>query len=278
MLDMRQDNVRLLLAKAFYRDEPRWISWLLLVTMLIWSFGSTTRSSTIAVMGFVTLIAWGIAKLVYMFSSYFGISDQYALCMQKDAEFLRDRAINSMGLIEEEFSLIDPIIATGYASDSSCIHIGEKIEKISPIRIIWLWFINKICFWRKPEKISKHLFLDCGNDNIICSIVTFTYIAFTEHQVVAYKCYYDIAYGRILDEFTIEIAYRDIDAVKYGDNLLHVWSVNKQNWTKAKISWLSLNVASNNSISASLYGNSEILDNQVPAVQALIRSKKEGLA
>lgn len=268
MLEMRQDNVRSLLAKAFYRDEPKWMT-------ILFSVGLFTSFLGI---GLVLLLIWCIAKIILHFSGFFGIGEQYALCMQKDAEFLKDRAINVMGLIEEEFSLIDPIIASGYASDSSCIHVGEKIENISFIRIIWLWLINKICFWRKPEKISEHVFLDCGNDKVICSIVTFTYIAFTEQQVVAYKCYYDIAYGRILDEFTIEMAYRDIDTVKYGDNLLHVWSVNKQNWTKTKISWLSLNVASNNSISASLYGNSEILDNQVPAVQALIRSKKEELA
>ena len=74
------------------------------------------------------------------------------------------------------------------------------------------------------------------------------------------------------------MAYRDIHAVKYGDELLHVWSVNKQNWSRVKINWLSLNVASNNRIAASISGNSEILSNQVPAVQALIRSKKEELA
>ena len=143
-------------------------------------------------------------------------------------------------------TLYDPIIASGYASDSSCIHVGEKIEKVSPIRVIWLWLVNKVCFWRKPERISEHVFLDCGDGKVICSLVTFTYIVFTEQQAVAYKCYYDIAYGKILEEYTVEVAYRDIDAVKYGDELLHVWSVNKQNWSRVKINWLSLNVASNN--------------------------------
>ncbi len=268
MLDMRQDNVRDFLARAFYREDPKWLVWLFIIGCF----------TTFLMIGFVLLLIWGIIKLVYMFSGTYGVYDQYNACVQKDAEFLKDRAINVMGLIEEEFSLIDPIIASGYASDSSCIHVGEKIEKVSPIRVIWLWLVNKVCFWRKPERISEHVFLDCGDGKVICSLVTFTYIVFTEQQAVAYKCYYDIAYGKILEEYTVEVAYRDIDAVKYGDELLHVWSVNKQNWSRVKINWLSLNVASNNRIAASISGNSEILSNQVPAVQALIRSKKEELA
>lgn len=268
MLEMRQDSIRGLLARVFYREDPRWLIWVLVIGLITSFFG----------IGLFLLLIWLITKLVLMFSGTYGVYDQYHVCVQKDAEFLKDRAINVMGLIEEEFSLIDPIIASGYASDSSCIHVGEKIESISPIRVMWLWFIKKFCFWRKPERISEHVFLDCGDGKIICSLVTFTYIAFTEQQAVAYKCYYDIAYGRILEEYTVEVAYRDIDAVKYGDELLHVWSVNKQKWARTKISWLSLNVASNNRIAASLSGNSEILGNQVPAVQALIRSKKEELA
>ncbi|WP_293833847.1 hypothetical protein [uncultured Phascolarctobacterium sp.] len=268
MLEMRQDSARSMFAKAFYRDEPKWLTWLFVIGVFTSFVG----------IGLVLLLIWGVIKLVFKFSGSFGIFDQYNACVQKDAEFLKDRAINVMGLIEEEFSLIDPIIASGYASDSSCIHVGEKIEKVSPTRVIWLWLMNKVCFWRKPEKISEHVFLDCGDGKVICSLVTFTYIAFTEQQAVAYKCYYDIAYGLILDEYTAEISYRDIDTVKYGDNLLHVWSVNKQNWSKAKISWLNLNVASNNAISASFYGENTVLNNQIPAVQALIRSKKEELA
>lgn len=279
MLEMRQDSVRTVLVKAFYREEPRFVGWLFLGFIFIGILSYMFKSDTLAMaLEFVLFLAWIVAKLVYYFSAFFGVYDQYHSCVQKDAEFLKDRAINVMGLIEEEFSLIDPIIASGYASDSSCIHIGEKIEKVSFIRVIWLWILKKICFWRKPERISEHVFLDCGDGKIICSLVTFTYIAFTEQQAVAYKCYYDIAYGRILEEYTIEVAYRDIDAVKYGDEMLHVWSVNKQNWSRIKINWLSLNVASNNRIAASISGNSEILSNQVPAVQALIRSKKEELA
>lgn len=268
MLEMRQDSIRGFLERAFYRKDPQWMAWLFIVGVFTSFLG----------IGLVLLLIWSIIKLVFKFRGSFGIYDQYNNCLQKDAEFLKDRAINVMGLIEEEFSLIDPIIASGYASDSSCIHVGEKIENVSATRVIWIWFMNKVCFWRKPERISEHVFLDCGDGKVICSIVTFTYIAFTEQQAVAYKCYYDIAYGTILEEYTVEMAYRDIDAVKYGDHMLHVWSVNKQNWSRAKISWLSLNVASNNRIAASIYGDSAILGNQVPAVQALIRSKKEELA
>lgn len=267
-MEMRADKARAILARAFYGLEPWWMKLLLLIGLITLPLG----------VGLVFLLIWLIAKIVFKFSRVFNLADIYEQCRLDDMEFLKERAITEMHLIEEEFSLVDPIISSGYPDNEQVIFYGEKLEATSYLKAYWRAFVKFICFWRPTQKISERVYLECGEDNIICSIVAFSYIAFTEQQVVSYTCCYDIAYGIILKEWTTELAYRDIDALRYGDHTLHVWSINKQEWSKVKISLLQLCVASGMGIAAWHRGATELLENQLPAVQALIRSKKEELA
>ena len=125
-MEMRQDSVRDFLARAFYREDPKWLVWLFIIGCF----------TTFLMIGFVLLLIWGIVKLVYMFSGTYGVYDQYNACVQKDAEFLKDRAINVMGLIEEEFPTEDiekaftPFIQPGIIALDGCTVYSKKVNVV----------------------------------------------------------------------------------------------------------------------------------------------------
>ena len=115
-----------------------------------------------------------------------------------------------------------------------------------------------------------------GSDKKIrSSLASVEFIAFTEEQVLAYVCQYDVALGIILNEYTREVFYRDIDSVNYGSELLHIWSENKKKYRKVAIEQFRMTISSSNNIWASLTGEGSVLENQITAVKALVRSKKE---
>ena len=84
MLEMRQDSVRTVLVKAFYREEPRFVGWLFLGFIFIGILSYMFKSDTLAMaLEFVLFLAWIVAKLVYYFSAFFGVYDQYHSCVKK---------------------------------------------------------------------------------------------------------------------------------------------------------------------------------------------------
>lgn len=78
-----------------------------------------------------------------------------------------------------------------------------------------------------------------------------------------------------MNEYTREVFYRDIDSVNYGTELLHVWSENSKEYHKIPVEKFRMTISSTNNIWASLVGGENVLENQITAVKALVRSKKE---
>ena len=124
------------------------------------------------------------------------------------------------------------------------------------------------------DHLSRAIFYEGNDKKVRYSLVSMVMIVFTEQQVVAYVCNYDIALGIILKEYTREMFYRDIDFVKYGEETVHVFTDNGK-FRRILGTRLLVAVPSGKNISALELGETDMLDNQIKAMDSLIRSKKE---
>lgn len=273
MLDMGLNDERKMLEKYFYSGNNTGV--LILIAIL------TSMTVIIPIIILIVLL------VRFFKSSNKDAELMYDECVVEDIEYLKTRAIEVMGVIEDELSLIEPIVGSSFAN-SDCVHHGieikgkqasflkETVQGIFSVPIA-IWNFIKSLF-RKEDKVSEQIFIE-GSDNIVrSSLRRVSFIAFTEEQIIAYECCYDIALGRILDEITREIFYRDVDAVTYGDYLLHVWSWKNKKTIRTVVSKLALVVPSRDNIYTELAGDAGVIEEQAIAVRALVRSKKQEMA
>lgn len=236
-------------------------------------------------LGFIILSVWVIAKVVILLMSTSGDEVLYDRILDQDIAFLKKRSVDHMGVIEEEYSLIEPLDGVGLATDDNVNFlkiVSEKKDLLARIGDFFKYiFYGILSFFRaligRPEFISRCVVFEGNDERIRGSLVTYTHMVFMENQVVSYTCIYDIALGVILEESVREVFYRDVDAVTYGEDTLHFFN-KKFRLVRDKSTQVSLAVASGKHIVASMQGKTDMLENQIMAMRALIRSKKEALS
>lgn len=96
------------LKKYFYSDRP----WL---TLSFWVGLSTIGLG----IGFILLLIWAIFKIYFMFFGNKADERLYDEILDKDIEYLKKRSVETMGVIEDEYSLIDPVVGISFASEAS---------------------------------------------------------------------------------------------------------------------------------------------------------------
>lgn len=236
-------------------------------------------------LGLAILGIWAVIRFIVLLMSTSGDEVLYDRILNQDIEFLKKRSIDQMGMVEEEYSLIDPIEAIGYGTDdmvSVFKVLAPKRDFVAKIIDFFKQiFFKLIALVRaligRPDFVSKEVFFEGNDKKMRTSLVAYTMIVFTEKQIVSYRCVYDIALGVILDERVREVFYRDVDSVTYGDETFHIFT-KKFRLTKEPVTKLRLAVPSGADIVASMLGETDMLENQVMAMKSLIRSKKEEMS
>jgi len=242
-----------------------------------------------------------VGILMYFFKSI-GKNERaekaYDECVKVDLEYLKKRAVESVGLVDEEYSLIEPIVTVGFAP-ANCVNIAveQRAQKHSGnfllsllkdmiVGILKVIFKVPIAIWKffknsgpDVEHVSEPVFYEGSDDKVRASLRNVTIVVFTENQAMIYYCNYDIAIGIILEEYVREVFYRDIDSVNYGDETVHVWSEAKMRFLKVVQNRFWFQVpSSSGGIGANYIGDNAIIRNQITAAKSLIRSKKEEMA
>lgn len=268
-LEMENINERIPLKKYFYDEKSSLFFWICLIAAFP-TFGAT-------------LLFYLVVKLLINSS---GDEMRYDRILQQDISYLRDRAVNVMGLIPEELSLIEPIVTHGYAGDDAVEKTTEtETEKkdlfqkivtlITSIPKKILSFLRSVFIGK--DTISRSVFFEGRDERVRGSLIAVNIVSFTEQQIVTYTCNYDIALGIILKEYVREIYYRDVEMVSYGNKIRHMY-LNNGKLLRMSSSWASITVSSVENIVASMAGNNDLLEDQVTAMKNLIRSKKEEMA
>lgn len=276
MLTLGNNPGRENLKKYFYSDRP----WM---TLMFWIGICTIPAVGI---GFFILFAWLVLKIVFMISGNKGDEKLYDDILNDDVEYLKKRSVETMGLIEEEFSLIDPIVGVSFASEDA-VKVGAALtaEKKNVLKMIWeaiagipkaiIEFLRRL--FGNKEYMSRTVFYEGADKRIRGSLVCVTVVLFTEQQILSYTCNFDIALGLILEENVREVFYRDVDSVNYGDEIAHI---HREDGTfiRTPLTRMRLAVASGKDIEIASLGESDLLENQIMATKSLIRSKKESIA
>lgn len=269
-LEMDNINERIPLKKYFYDKKSSLLFWICLALAF-----PTLGSS---------LLIYFVVKLIVNSS---GDELRYDNILEKDINYIRNRAVNVMGLIPEELSLIEPIVTHGFAKEGSAVKklaelSAEKkdffkkcIELIMAIPSMIITFFRNL--FTGKDIISHSVFFEGRDEKLRGSLISVTVISFTEQQIVAYTCNYDIALGLILEEYVREMFYRDVSSVDYGEETLHVFT-NNGKLSRMPASWTMLTSPAGEHIFASMIGESNLLEDQVMAMKNLIRSKKEEMA
>lgn len=266
--EMERINERIPLKKYFYAEDSsgsgffgKWF-WICLILSLF-------------LLG-IPIVLYLIVKIANIVKSSAGDEVIYDQTFAKDIEFLKDRAVDTMGFIPEELSISPPILTHGYAKESSSVKKSSALDKDNESWFQKLLSIKNL-FTRDKEYISHAVFLRGSDGRVRGSLVSITMISFTEQQVVAYVCDYDIALGIVLNEYVHEVFYRDVESVAYGVETWHV-PANDGSILRVPLSWARITVASGKNILASMYGENDMLEDQVTAMKNLIRNKKFEMA
>lgn len=203
------------LKEYFYSDRP----WL---TLLFW-LGIFS--------GGTLLVVWAAFKVYFMFAGSKGDERLYDEILAQDIEYLKKRSVETLGVVEEEYSLIEPVVAVSFASESAVKMAAElTADKKNIFKMIYeamisipralMRFIRKLR--GKEEYLSRSVFYEGTDDIVRGTLVCVTTILFTEQQILSYNCNFDIALGVILEENVREVFYRDVDSVNYGDATEHI--------------------------------------------------------
>lgn len=272
-LEMENIGERMPLKKYFYDKKSSLLFWVCLAL----AFPTAGLS----------LLVFLVVKIAQLFINSFGDEMTYDRILKQDIDYLKDRAVNVMGLVPEELSLIEPVITHGYASESESVKKLAELaaEKKDPLQKLISFIIAIplaiLSFFRSlftdKDYVSHSVFFEGRDEKIRGSLISVTMISFTEQQIVAYTCNYDIALGVILEEYVREMFYRDVVSVSYGGEILHIFT-NNGKLLRMPASWAILTSPSGKNIVASMAGENDLLENQIMAMKNLIRSKKEEMA
>lgn len=232
----------------------------------------------------LALLAALIWALIERFAPNQTAERQYDHQLELDIEQLRSRALEKLGLVSEQISMIEPIRVRGPYYD---FHLYSQKNKNRSKILSFLFLILKIYFWYiylpfigiravvTKKRYRPRLIFRYGSDyDTRYSMVEVNIFLFSENQVYVYTCSYDMCFGEIYEEKTAEYFYQDIDCVITGARVEKILS--KKEMVSKTFEYFKLIVTSGTSTSAIADGAS-ILNTQVRGMRELIRSKKEEL-
>lgn len=227
------------------------------------------------------LLVAAIWKLKERFAPDVEGEKQYENQLEQDMTDFAVRALEKLGLVSEQVSMIEPIKVRGpyydYTEYDVDKHKSSTIQKLlSSIKIlccfIYLPYIGIKMLMNKSYYTPQLIFRYGTDEQVRYSMVQINIFIFSENQIYVYTGSYDICSGEIYEENTAEYFYQDVDCVITGSKVEKVVS-NKKVENKY-FEYFKLIVTSGTSTSAIADGQVSILNTQIRGMRELIRSKK----
>lgn len=183
--------------------------------------------------------------------------EKYDTYVKEDIEDFKKRAIERLGIIQEEISIINPIEGIGPLLDYKPQQVQGNVFNL---------FAHNLHDLRFKVGVDK---------KIRYTLLQATVFFFSEEQIYVYQVDYDICSGEIFGDRTYEYFYRDIDCVITGKQLENI---NRKKDISKEYEYFSVIVTSGTSTKAISDTDKSILDNQVMGMRVLIRNKKQEMA
>lgn len=234
----------------------------------------------IAVMGLGLILI--IVGLVMLFRESYAGESSVDQAWNRQIEILRSRGMDKLNMIQEQTSLIEPIVLVGWGASPDETFEAAKMEaqnRKSSRFSLFGWIGGLFGLFKKedgtemdPQEVYK-----IGSDERLRSmLLEVSMFVFTESQVLMYRGDADISTGLVYREATSECFYKDIEAINFVESLYKVFNRKKKKYVNKKRESFILYMGGCN-FSASLCSGVEehsVLDNQFTAMRNLIRDKK----
>jgi len=223
-----------------------------------------TKSGGFVMLALLCLIAAGIWSVVEKYIPNPASEQNYDQQVSQDLVDIAVRALEKLGLVAEQVSLIEPIKVQGPYYGYSEYYTEDAKKK----------FTNRFSFLRALFHYTPKLIFRYGSDEEVrYSMVEVNVFMFTENQVYVYTCGYDACTGDIYEERTMEYFYQDIDCVITGSRVERV--IAKKKTYNKRYEYFKLIVTSGTSTYAIADCKVSIMSTQVRGMRELIRNKKE---
>lgn len=231
-------------------------------------------------LGFVAIIAAIALWIKNKFFSDFTHEEDVNKAMAYEAEQAKTRALERLGLVKEQVSLIDPIATSGMAS--RVITASDRIQFEQNSKGFFGKLFNKKN--AKKQLIENDddpkYFVKVGSDDKLkYTLVHNTVYYFSDTQLYIYWENVDIATGLVYESGTNEYFYKDIEAVSTSQDCDKQFSPKKKKYVRYINEYMSIYLAGTSysgtfrTYTEGSLDRKEIAD-QIFAMRNLIREKK----
>lgn len=257
--------------RKWFKGRPLWPAVITVLAFLMALIMDDGKIVPIIVM-LIGAVIWALTWMGTMESDVQMVDMAWDQC----AKYLKGRGMEKLNLIQEQVSLIDPVVVTGLgvspnASFANARQMIQAKRTFGPFGLIR----GIIGLFRKDgTKLDPYEAYRIAADEGLRSMLRqLTVYMFTDTQLLVYKGNIDISTGMIYAESTDEVFYEDIEGMNFTQT---VYKAQRKNRFVNKVSEdMELYLGGCKlSSSISMDAGVSIIDQQFGAMRSLIRDKK----
>ena len=245
-----------------------------------------TLPLVLIILGIPLIFAVGIGLIliligiILMFRSNFSGEDVVDRARDRQIHILKKRGLEKLNLIQDQVSLIDPIVLVGIGEspDSSFDAAradaqSRKRRKSSGIFEFFSIFGKKKSNGTENDPVEA---MRIGSDECLRTMLMEVAVyVFTEQQILLYRGDVDISTGLVYSEMTAECFYQDIEGMNFSQSVYKVFNTKKKQYINKIMESFTLFLGGCKfSASINTEMNDSAVDNQLAAMRNLIRDKK----
>lgn len=242
--------------------------------------------TVLIIVGIPLIFAMGIGLIfivigiVLMLRSNYKGEDVVDRAVTRQIRNLKKRGLDKLNLIQNQVSLIDPVILIGIgASPDSSFDAARAATQIKNKKGLFHYFNIFNLFKKKKSDGTENDPVEAmriGSDDCLRTLlIEVSVYVFTEQQLFMYKGDVDISTGLVYSEMTAECFYQDIEGMNFSQSIYKVFSQKKKKYMNKIMESFTLYLGGCKfSASMNTEMNDSALDNQFTAMRNLIRDKK----
>ncbi len=246
-----------------------------------------TWPTALIIAGIPFICAFGIGIIMIVIGIIFLLKTDYTgeasvdQAWENQIEVLTQRGMDKLNLIDDQVSLIDPVVLVGLgaAPDGSFAAAKVQAEAAKAKSGLFGWgslfklFKKKKTDGTEEDPVESY---KIGSDERLRSmLLEVTVYRFTESQVLIYCGDVDISTGLVYKEYTSECFYQDIEGMNFNQSLYKVFNRKKKQYVNKVTESLELFLGGctlRSSVNTEV--GASVIDTQFTAMRNLIRDKK----
>ena len=244
-----------------------------------------TWPTILIIIGIPLICAMGIGLILIVIGLIFLFKNDYTgeasvdQAWDNQVEIMTQRGMEKLNMIQEQVSLIEPVILTGLGAAPDSSFAAAKAESEAKKNKGGFWSGIFSLFRRNSSdgtELDPVVALRIGSDDGLRSmLMEVSLYVFTETQVLMYRGDVDISTGLVYQEFTGECFYKDIEGMRFEQSLYKVFNRRSKKYiNKVTESFVLYLGGCSFSANVNTEVGKSVMDTQFTGMRNLIRDKK----